>query len=133
MVCFGQTGNTIDGENRRIRKDLYEASSSSSSSSTGDTNERHFYHSRQWQVIEEKLAGAGEPNRQYVWGLRFVDDLVLRDMNTTSGGHLGKANSGLDQRLYAMQGPNFKRVTPVLEPAHYTQIGTIRAARHHSQ
>ena len=77
MVCFGQTRNTIDGVNRRIRKDLYEASSSTSSSSTGDTNERHFYHSQQWQVIEEKLAGAGEPNRQYVWGLRFVDDQDL--------------------------------------------------------
>lgn len=61
---------------------------------------RHFYHSARWQVVEERLESGGEisanPDRQFVWGLRYIDDLVLRDRDSDS-------NGSLDERLYALQ------------------------------
>jgi RHS repeat-associated protein len=49
-----------DGLHRRVRK--------------GTT--RDFYYSLQWQILEERVSGAMD--RQFVWGLRYIDDLVLR-------------------------------------------------------
>ena len=41
--------------------------------------------------------------RQLVWGIRYIDDLVLRDRDTTGGGTL-------NERLYALQDPNWNVV-----------------------
>ena len=49
---------------------------------------RHFFYTPQWQIVEERVGGSGGADRQFVWGLRGLDDLVLRDCGT--------------QRLYAM-------------------------------
>src|SRR5690606_1237021 len=38
--------------------------------------------------------------QQFVWGLRYIDDLVLRDRDTTESGTL-------DERIYAMQDANW--------------------------
>ncbi len=57
-------GYGYDGLNRRVRK-------------TTPSPTRDFYYTRQWQVIEERVSGGVE--RQFVWGQRYPDDLVLRD------------------------------------------------------
>ena len=72
-----------DGNNRRITK-------------TVGSTVRHFYYSDQWQVLEERIDSATTADRQFVWGLRYVDDLVLRDKGS--------------ERLYALQDANFNVV-----------------------
>jgi len=59
-----------DGLNRRTFK---------TSSEGGSTVTRHFYYSNQWQVLEERTGTSTSADRQYVWGTRYRDDLVLRD------------------------------------------------------
>jgi RHS repeat-associated protein len=72
----------------------------------------HFYYSSQWQVLEERVPNPQSliTASQNVWGLRYVDDLILRDRNAESApntGNLGQTGSGLDERLYALQDPNW--------------------------
>ena len=43
---------------------------------------------------------------QNVWGIDYVNDLVLRDDNSTSGS-LGITGSGLGRRLYAQHDANY--------------------------
>jgi RHS repeat-associated protein len=61
---------------------------------------RDFYYSdpSRWQVLEERVSGV--VNRQYVWGMRYQDDLVLRDRDVTGMGVL-------TERLYGLQDPNW--------------------------
>lgn len=65
-----------DGTNRRVSKQ------------TGATT-RHYYYTKAWQIVEERLDSATTADRQFVWGLRHLDDLILRDRNT--------------ERLYGLQ------------------------------
>jgi len=70
---------------------------------------RHYYYSADWQVLEERLGNS--PNsapaeRQFVWGLRYLDDLVLRDRSPTN-------NGTLSERLYALQDANWNVTTIV--------------------
>jgi hypothetical protein len=58
-----------DGMNRRVVK-------------TAGGTVRHYYYTAQWQIIEERVGSATTPDRQFVWGLRYLDDLVLRDNGT---------------------------------------------------
>ena len=50
--------------------------------------------------MEERLSGTVD--RQYVWGVRYVDDLVLRDLSTGGG--------TLNERMYALQDANWNVV-----------------------
>ncbi|HEV2968550.1 MAG TPA: RHS repeat domain-containing protein, partial [Pirellulales bacterium] len=59
---------------------------------------RAYVYSDQWQVLEERVIPYSTPDRQYVWGLRYVDDLVLRDRSTSGT---------LNERLYALQDGNW--------------------------
>ena len=52
------------------------------------------YYSIDWQVLQENSRSTGAVLDQYVWGLGYVDDLVLRDDNSSSGSY-GKSGSGL--------------------------------------
>ena len=52
-------------------------------------------------------------NEQYVWGLRYANDLVLRDRATGGSGNLGESGSGLNERLYALQDANWNVVALV--------------------
>jgi RHS repeat-associated protein len=74
---------------------------------------RHFYFNSNWQCLEERVGASTYANRQYLWGLRYVDDLLLRDRDAdgSSGtGSLGLSGSGLEERLYALQDPNWNVV-----------------------
>ena len=62
-------------------------------------------------MVEERLSTASTvANCQYVWGNRYIDELILRDRNTEAGGHWGLNSSGLDERILAMQDANFNTV-----------------------
>jgi len=81
-----------DGKNRRIVKKLY------SGGSLDET--RHIYLSMQNQVLEERVDSSTSADRQFTWGDRYVDDLVLRTRDTDS-------NGSLDETLYALQDANW--------------------------
>jgi RHS repeat-associated protein len=83
-----------DGVNRRTIQQSYTSGTL--------TETRHCYYTTpsRWQVIEERVGTATVPERQFVWGLRYVDDLVLRDRDTTGGGKL-------NERLYALLDANW--------------------------
>src|SRR5690606_38588554 len=71
LVKLEDTSGTVaeyeyDGLNRRIAK------------TTGSTTRRAYY-SDQWQVLEERVGASSSADSQYLWGTRYVDDLVLRD------------------------------------------------------
>jgi RHS repeat-associated protein len=40
---------------------------------------RNYYYSDQWQVLEEQVASSGTVERQFVWGVMSIDDLILRE------------------------------------------------------
>ena len=96
-VANGQT--TIaeyqyDGRNFRTIKLTY------TSGTLSET--RHFYYNDAWQCLEEDATAENPapppdnmpPTCQYVWGQRYVDDLVLRDRDTDANpetGNLGAA------------------------------------------
>ena len=96
-----------DGAKRRTVKKTYTAGTLSET--------RHFYYTEpsQWQVIEERVDSSTDPNRHFVWGLRYVDDLVLRDRDTNDDGTL-------DERLYGLQDANWN-VTCICTPVGSSQ------------
>lgn len=55
-----------DGLTRRIAKTV-----------SGEV--RHGYFTSQWQLVEERTNGSETADRQFVWGTRYLDDLILRD------------------------------------------------------
>ncbi|HVA45464.1 MAG TPA: RHS repeat-associated core domain-containing protein, partial [Pirellulales bacterium] len=75
-------------------------------SKTISSSVRDFYYTSAWQAIEERVGGATLPDRQFLWGLRYIDDLVLRDRGT--------------ERLYALQDPNWN-VSAITAPDGYAQ------------
>jgi len=111
-VVDDDTSNTIaeyayDGRNYRIVQKSYSA---------GVLDEtRHVYYTEpsKWQVVEERVDSSNDPNRQFVWGLRYVDDLVLRDRDTTGNGIL-------NERLYGLQDANWN-VTSITD-----ETGTVQ-------
>ena len=60
---------------------------------------RQQYHSTKWQVLEERVGSSVNAERQFAWGMRYIDDLLLRDRNTN--------NDSIDERLHALQDPNW--------------------------
>jgi len=76
--------------------------------STGVTT--NLFYNTSGNVLEEQQSGT--TTTQYVWGLGYVNDLVLRDDNSTSGS-LGKSSSGLGRRLYVQQDANFNVISVV--------------------
>lgn len=60
----------------------------------------HNYFSNVWQVIEERLNDSSTPRQQLIWGLRWVDNLVLRDRDTNNNGEL-------DEKFYCTQDANW--------------------------
>ncbi len=83
---------TYDGSYRRTEKTV-----------SGTT--RRFYYNGAWQCLEERLDASTDPDRQFVWGQRYVDDPILRDRDTSD-----PTDGTLDERLYALQDPNWNVV-----------------------
>ena len=54
---------------------------------------RHSYFSSEWRCIEERVGTATTAERQFVWGVRYIDDLILRDRGT--------------ERMYTLQDTNW--------------------------
>ena len=105
-----------DGLGRRITKKTYVS---------GNLNKtRQFFYSNQWQVIEERVdERTNDLERQYVWGIRYVDELIEQDRDTGDDGTL-------DQRHYPLQDANYN-VTCLIDTAgdaqeryQYTPYGT---------
>lgn len=44
----------------------------------GGQTRRHYY-TIAWQVVEERINTSSVADRQFVWGLRYIDDLIERD------------------------------------------------------
>jgi RHS repeat-associated protein len=61
---------------------------------------RHFYYAEQWQSVEERVGSSSTAERQHVWGLRYIDDLVKRERDTDG-------NGALDESLYTLQDANW--------------------------
>jgi RHS repeat-associated protein len=81
---------------------------------------QEFYYSSQWQVVQVSSLNAQTATMQTlsqnVWGLAYVNELVLRDRDadgSSSTGNLGISGSGLDERLYALQDANWNVVALV--------------------
>ncbi len=111
--------NAYDGRNFRIvRQDFADGSLQASS---------HLYYTNQWQVIEQRQGATPDTapaERQFIWGQRYIDDLILRDRDTT-------ADTTLDERLYALQDANWNVVALVhptgdpLERYVYSAYGVV--------
>jgi RHS repeat-associated protein len=81
-----------DASTRRIIKQTFSA---------GILNcTRDYYYSKEWQVLEERQNSSSSPDRQFVWGMRYIDDLVLRDRDATGTG-------SMIERLFSLQDPNW--------------------------
>jgi len=99
LVKIEESSNTVanykyDGAKRRTIKETYTG---------GMLDEtRHFFYTEpsKWQVVEERVDSSSDPERQFAWGLRYIDDIIERDRDTT-------ANGTLDERLYGMQDANW--------------------------
>jgi RHS repeat-associated protein len=74
---------------------------------------RGYYYSNQWQVLEERLDTEASAARQFVWGARYPDDLVLRDRYDQPEPS-GSSEEPHDGRLYATH--DQWHVTSVLQP-----------------
>gem|GEM_PF-1217203 len=55
-----------------------------------------YYYNRSWKCLEERKSGVSGPSRQYVFGIRGRNDLILRDRDTNNSGIV------LEERLYAL-------------------------------
>jgi len=95
--------NVYDGRNFRIIKKSYEE---------GVLDEtRHIYYTSSWQAIEERLGtdpDTADAAQQYVWGIRYIDDLVLRDRDTSE-----PPDGTLDERLYAISDHNWSIIATI--------------------
>jgi RHS repeat-associated protein len=106
-----------DGAKRRTVKKSYTGGSL--------TETRHLFYTdpSKWQVVEERVGSSTDPNRQFIWGRRYIDDLILRDRDTDDDGDL-------DERLYGIQDANWNitATTSVLgevnERFAYTPFGS---------
>jgi RHS repeat-associated protein len=96
-VPTGQTvqENAYDGRTFRVVRKSYTAGVLSET--------RQLFYSTGWQVVEERVGAATAAERQFVWGLRYIDELVVRDRDTTGGGTL-------NERLYALHDANWNVV-----------------------
>jgi RHS repeat-associated protein len=118
IVDFDPVADYVyDGLGRRITKKTYDVNGNLDKT-------RQFFYTNQWQDIEERVdQRTNDLERQYVWGIGYVDELILRDRDTAD-------DTTLDQRHYALQDANYS-VTCIVDTAGdaaerylYTPYGT---------
>lgn len=91
--------NQYDGRNYRTVIQSYTAGTLSET--------RNSYYTDAWQNLEERLGTSPEsatPNRQFVWGMQYLDSLVCRDRSVSGT---------LDERFYGCQDSNWNMTTIV--------------------
>jgi RHS repeat-associated protein len=94
-----------DGFNRRVKSITTEA--------------RDYYYGNRWRLVEERTDTTdGCAERQFVWGLRYPDDLVLRDRRTTNPSSSSTC-APLDERLYVLH--DFFNVSSVVSTSGTVQ------------
>jgi RHS repeat-associated protein len=64
---------------------------------------RHYYYTPGWQCVEERVDTSTNAERQFVWGLRHIDDLIIRDRSTAN-------NGSINERRYGMQDGNWNMI-----------------------
>ena len=115
-AVYDDNGTTLiakyeyDAAGRRIEKETY---------SGGSLDEaRHYYYGGTWQCVEERVEVSGvlpgDADVQYVWGAKYVDNLILRDRDTDADGTM-------DERLYALADANYN-VTALFDEATGTVV-----------
>jgi len=99
LVKIADGANTVseyqyDGTKRRVVQKSYVSGTPSET--------RHLYYTEpsKWQVVEERVGSSTDANLQFVWGQRYVDDLILRDRDTDG-------NGTLNEQLYSLQDANW--------------------------
>ena len=45
---------------------------------------RDFYYSNSWQLVEEFIDGNSSPDQTYVWGIRYVVELIARGTSSAT-------------------------------------------------
>jgi RHS repeat-associated protein len=78
---------------------------------TNDSGTANRYYDNQGRLMEGIYSSI---YAQYVYGLDYTNDLILRDHNSTTGGNYGLSSSGLDERLYVQHDANWD-VTSVID------------------
>jgi RHS repeat-associated protein len=77
------------------------------------TETRHYYYTNGWRCVEERLGTSPDSapaERQHVWGVRYIDDLICRDRQASLSSSSSSSSSGgrrLAERLYACQDGNW--------------------------
>ena len=107
-----------DARNFRVVRKLY------ASGTLDKTLDDYF--TADWQCVEERVDASGTQTLsvQYVWGLRYVDDLVQRQRDTTG-------NATLDETLYALTDTRFNVVAlsdgsgNIVQRMSYTPYGKV--------
>jgi RHS repeat-associated protein len=94
---------------------VYGAASHPIVENNGSGND-NWYYSAQGQVIEETYSTTYD---QFVWGLGYVNELILRDRNAdgASTGGLGKTGSGLEERIYSQYDANYNVTSLITQAA----------------
>ena len=109
---------------RRIRKD----------DQSGTQVIYDYYYNVAWQLLEVRKDCSPNAHKQYVWSARYIDAPVLRDRDAdddSETGHLGKTDSGLDQRLYYLTDANMNVTCltdengDAVERYHYSPYGEV--------
>jgi RHS repeat-associated protein len=124
-LTFDNNGNTIADENgNTLTYDAWNRLATDSASTTSysydadgrritethSTTTTNLYFTTQGQVIEERVSGTVAA--QNVFGIDYVNALLLRDDNSTSG-NLGISGSGLGTRLYSQHDANWNQTALV--------------------
>ncbi|MDB5384527.1 MAG: repeat-associated core domain protein [Planctomycetaceae bacterium] len=121
-VASGATiiaGYTYDGVARQIMQKSY------IDGVLSKTNQLYFTESTSWQLLEKRVGSfpsSADLDCQFVWGIRYVDDLVARDRGIN-------ADSVTHERLYSLQDSNWNTTTllsqngTVEERVSYTAYG----------
>ncbi|QDT35192.1 tRNA3(Ser)-specific nuclease WapA precursor [Thalassoglobus polymorphus] len=99
LVKLVDGANTVseyeyDGAKRRTIQKSY------ASGVLDETRQLYYTDPSKWQVIEERVDSSTDSEQQHIWGLRYIDDCILRDRDTTG-------NGTLDERLYGIQDANW--------------------------
>ena len=84
---------------------------------TTQTVTTEFSYDLNWRLIEEQVADEYYFPKQYVWGLGYVDALILRDRDADGNSgttHAGTLGTGGEERLWFQQDANYN-VTSVTD------------------